>query len=377
VAALGGAAAGGREIPGAGGADVPDGGSSASGGARGGDDPCTVPEYIKDEPKPLGWAGETDGTVGGGSLPPTLITTIEQLKAELQGTDPRVLYLQGEFPPVDLEFGSNKTLVGCSPGAHLQGHLQLGSNSKNVIVRNVNISGYGQGDCALDPSFNPGEGCSSGSDAVSVNGSAHHIWFDHCTILDGTDGNLDITNDADFVTVSWTKFGYTARSDNVGSDATGAAGHRFSNLVGGTNTPPKAWPTVIPLNVTWHHNWWSDGVVERQPRVRFGRNHIFNNYYSSSVSNYCIRAGIEASLLLEGNFFDQVDSPHQFNNSADEQTAFIAVGDTETIAENIYVSTSGDRKTNGGGTQFVPPYDYNVTPAADVPNAVQTFAGPH
>jgi pectate lyase len=24
------------------------------------------------------------------------------------------------------------------------------------------------------------------------------------------------------------------------------------------------------LKVTFHHNWWADGVIERMPRVRFG-----------------------------------------------------------------------------------------------------------
>ncbi len=122
---------------------------------------------------------------------------------------------------------------------------------------------------------------------MGVNGDAHHVWFDHCSIKDGTDGNLDITNNADFVTVSWTKFSYTPRTDDVGNDSTGASGHRYSNLVGGTDSQPDGWPGTIPLNVTWHHNWWADNVVERQPRVRYGRNHLFNNFYDSSASNYC------------------------------------------------------------------------------------------
>ena len=46
----------------------------------------------------------------------------------------------------------------------------------------------------------------AGSDAVSVENNSHHIWFDHDSVRDGTDGNLDISNGANFVTVSFTKF---------------------------------------------------------------------------------------------------------------------------------------------------------------------------
>jgi pectate lyase len=36
-------------------------------------------------------------------------------------------------------------------------------------------------------------------------------WFDHCDISDGSDGNLDITNGSDLVTVSWTQFHYSTK----------------------------------------------------------------------------------------------------------------------------------------------------------------------
>jgi pectate lyase len=280
------------------------GGSSASGGNSGDGGglneggPCPVPSFIGADPTAIGWASEGSKTSGGGNATPILVTSLSELKSQVSGSAAKVLYVKGEFAPDDITIGANKTLIGCSPGATLKGHIQIGSGSSNIILRNLNVTGYGAGDCSLDPSFNSSEGCSSGADAISVNGSAHHVWIDHTTIMDGTDGNLDITNDADFVTVSWSKFAYTPRTDNVGSDSTGSSGHRYSNLVGGTDSKPTNWPSTVPLNVTWHHNWWADNVVERQPRVRYGRNHLFNNYYNSDASNYCVRAGIEASVLL-------------------------------------------------------------------------------
>lgn len=355
-------------VPMSGGAPGVGGGSSAGG-------PCPVPSYIENDPAPIGWASQGSKTTGGGSADPILVTSLSQFKSEVSGTTAKVIYVQGEFSADNITFGSNKTIIGCSPGAHLKGHLQIGSGSSNLILRNLKISGFSPGNCALDPGFDSGEGCSSGADAISVNGNAHHVWFDHCTVMDGTDGNLDITNDADFVTVSWTKFAYTPRTDNVGSDSTGASGHRYSNLVGGTDSAPNNWPSTIPLNVTWHHNWWADNVVERQPRVRYGRNHIFNNYYSSDTTNYCVRAGIEASILLEGNYFDGVDTPHEFNDDDDEETAFIALGSGDRV--NTYASTTGDRSVNGGGGPFTPPYTYQVEASSGVPNSVQAGAGPH
>lgn len=340
-----------------------------------GDAPCAVPDYIFSDTNPIGWASQGSGTTGGRDASPVLVTSLSALQSEVSGTTPKVIYVSGDLTAGGLVFGSNKTVIGCSSGAHIRGHVRIGSGSSNIILRNLQISGYAVGNCALDPGFNSGEGCSSGNDAVGINGNAHHIWVDHCSVKDGADGNLDITNDADFVTVSWTKFSYTPRTDNVGSDSTGAAGHRFSNLVGGTDSAPTGWPGTIPLNVTWHHNWWAENVVERQPRVRYGRNHLFNNYYNSQASNYCVRAGIEASILLQGNYFDGVKSPHQFNNDSNEQTAYIALGDG--AFANRYSGVSGDQETQGGGETFEPPYAFTVEAAADVPAVVRAGAGPH
>ena len=359
---------------------MPSGGSSQGvGGGLNSAGPCPVPSFVTSDTKPIGWASQSSETTGGGAATPVLVTSAAQLKTEAAGTAAKVIYVQGDFPAGDLSIGSNKTIIGCSPGAQLRGHVGIGSGSSNLILRNLKITGYGSGDCSKDPSFDAATGCSSGSDAVSVNGTAHHIWIDHCAIADGTDGNLDITNNADFVTVSWTKFSYSPRTDNVGSDSTGAAGHRFSNLVGGTDTAPSGWPGTRPLNVTWHHNWWAEGVVERQPRVRYGRNHVFDNYYNSSVANYCVRAGIEASILLEANYFEGVGGPHQFNNegksTSDIATAYIALG--QAARANTYVSTSGSKTSGGMGTSFTPPYTYQVDEASGVPAAVKAGAGPH
>jgi pectate lyase len=282
-----------------------------------------------------------------------------------------VIYVKGVLAAGDITVASNKTIAGIC-GAEIHGHLEI-NGSSNVIIRNIKIVGYGSGDCSKDPSYDSGVGCSSGADAITVQNSATHLWFDHCDISDGTDGNLDITKGCDFVTVSWTKFHYTPRTDNSGSDSTGASGHRFSNLVGGSDSESSAGK----LNITWHHNWWADGVMERMPRVRFGKNHLYNDLFTSTGNNYCVRAGIDSHILIENTVFAGIKSPQVFNSTSDQATSYI----TADPAKNLYSNTSGTTSTGGGGTPFTtPPYTYTMDPTANVQaivSNVSTGAGPH
>ena len=357
-AAMGGAATGGTKATGgaATGGSKATGGAPATGGAT--STSCTAP------PAAALIIGYGAATTGGGNATPTTVTTLAQLQSAVSGSTAAVIYVKGVLAAGKISVGSNKTIAGIC-GAEIHGHLGL--SGSNVILRNIKVVGYAVGNCALDPDYDSTVGCSSGSDAISIqNGS--NFWVDHCDISDGTDGNMDITNGANNVTVSWTKFHYTARTDNSGSDSTGAAGHRYSNLVGGSDSTTS---DANALNITWHHNWWADRVMERQPRVRFGHNHIFNNLWTSAGDNYCVRAGIQAHILLQNNQFTGVDTPQEFNNTSDQSTAYI------TSSGNIYTSCTGTQATGGGGTAFTtPPYTVTLDAASSVSAAVQSGAGP-
>ena len=361
-AGTGGTRTGGTGAGGTGTGGVGAGGTPGAGGSSTGN--CTAPP----DPSPLlGWASQSGSTTGGGSTTPTTVTTPAELQSAASGSTAAVIYVKGVLGAGTLTVGSNKTIAGVC-GAEIHGHVEM-SGSVNVIIRNIKIVGYGVGDCSLDPKYDSSVGCSSGQDAISLQKNAHNVWFDHCDISDGTDGNLDITNGADFVTVSWTKFHYTPRSDNSGSDSTGANGHRFSNLVGGSDSTTS---DAGKLNITWHHNWWADNVVERQPRVRFGKNHVVNNLYTSTSSNYCVRAGIQAQLLVENNAFVGVKNPQEFNSTSDQGTATI------TSSGNLYSGTSGTESTGGGGTPFTTaPYSYTADSTTGLQAAIQSGAGPH
>src|SRR5262249_37364637 len=241
----------------------------------------------------------------------------------------------------------------------IHGHLGI-NNSSNVIVRNLNIVGYGVGDCSLDPTFDATVGCSSGLDAVTVENGSHHVWVDHCDISDRTHGNLDVTSGSDFVTISWTKFHYTPRTDNVGNDSTGAEGHRFSNLIGSADNVPG---DVGHLNITWHHDWWADNVNQRMPRSRYGQIHMLNNLFTSAGDSYCTNAGLMASLLVENNVYSGVRAPLQPDFNGD----MLARG-------NLFQNTSG--RTTATGMGFVPPYAYTPDATDTLAAAIMSGAGP-
>jgi pectate lyase len=311
----------------------------------------------------VGWAAVngmgTATTTGGGDATPQIVTTLDAFKAAVAGTTPAVVYLNAKLEPSSIAVGSNKTIVGIC-GAEIHGHLGI-SKASNVIVRNVKIVGYAVGDCTKDPSFDAAVGCSSGADAVSITGASHHVWFDHTDISDGTDGNLDTNAGSDFITISWTKFHYTPRTDNVGNDSTGAGGHRFSNLVGSADDVPG---DVGHLNMTWHHDWWAENVNQRMPRTRHGKIHVVNNLYTSSGNSYCTNSGNLASLLVENNIYSGVKNPLQPDANGDMLAR-----------NNVFMNTSGTTTANGTG--FTPPYSYTPEATGALAAAIMSGAGPH
>jgi pectate lyase len=332
------------------GGQQPSGGASSGGtpGTGGTTDPGACPAAL------VGWASQAGDdvatTTGGGDVEPVVPTTLEQLEDYASDEEPRVIHIEGAWDLNGrLSVASNKTIVGIGPDAELRGGVRIRGYAdafvQNVIVRNLTVNG-----ATTDVD----------GDAMQVY-FAHHVWIDHCEIYDGVDANLDVVHGSNWVTISWTKFRYTSAAPDPE--------HKFSSLFGHSDNNGSEDDGRLKVSV--HHNWWAEGVTERMPRVRFGEVHSFNNYFSSAGNNYCIRAGRNAHILSEGNFFDGVNSPHEFNSTEDEATAHI------TARENGYDGTPDDDGASGGGTPFDdPPYDYELDAAADVPASVQNCAGP-
>jgi pectate lyase len=101
------------------------------------------------------------------------------------------------------------------------------------------------------------------------------------------DGLLDVTNESDFVTVSWNQF----------------ATHDKTMLIGNSDSAPE---DREHLRVTIHHNFF-DGTGQRTPRVRYGKVHVYNNVYRADRdTNYRSSwgAGVESQIYAENNYFD-------------------------------------------------------------------------
>jgi pectate lyase len=292
----------------------------------------------------IGWASEGGATTGGGDATPVVVTTADELEAAIEGSAARVIHVKGSLTTSDrFVIGSNKTIVGIC-GAELRGAIAI-SGQQNVILRNLKIVGK---NCADSPNE-----CGAGDDAIGVTGS-HHLWFDHLDVSDGSDGNLDMTNASDYITISWTKFWYsTERTD----PEQGASGHRFANLIAGSDTDAGEY------RITFHHNWWADNVNQRMPRTRYGDIHVFNNLYTASGNSYCVNAGYEARLLVENNVFVGVNDPHLVSTGG----ALLARG-------NAYEDTSGQRQATGAA--FTPPYTHSVDPTAGLEDLIRTGVGP-
>jgi pectate lyase len=290
---------------------------------------------------------DQNGTTGGGSAAPVTVTTTVDFNIMAGDATPRVIHVLGSLTGT-FTIGSHKTIIGIC-GAVLQGEVRL-PGSVNVIVRNLRIVGRNCTDV-------PGN-CGAGSDAIGVTAGAHHLYFDHDDISDGSDGNLDINEASDFITVSWTKFHYSsARTDPV----SGADGHRFSNLIGSADA---AGTDSGHLNVTFHHNWWADNVNQRMPRVRFGKVHVFNNLFTATGANACTAAGYMSSVRVENNNYIGVNDPFFVQTTPAD---LYAVG-------NLLQAVTGN--TTASGTGFAPGYTYNLEPTDTLEAAIRSQAGP-
>ncbi|MBN1130757.1 MAG: hypothetical protein JXA71_17340 [Chitinispirillaceae bacterium] len=305
---------------------------------------CAVglPAFSQDQC--IGWA-TVDGTVTGGAGGETVtVTTASELTSAISREGKRTIKVRGKIAVqrISMSERTDLTLEGAERGAELETTFYL-EQASNIIFRNLIISAVNGGQM----------------DIFAMEENTHHIWVDHCDISDKRprlDGLIDMTHACDNITISWNKFHYPDPSID----------HRFAMLI--SHSDDAGGEDAGKERITIHHNWWADNITERMPRARFGQIHVFNNYYHSIGNNYCIGPGVDAKVVVESNYFDNVKDPHIFFN--DEPSAQIRIND-----DNQYVNATGSRD-EGQGSAFVVPYPYRLDRGADVKNIVMAGAGP-
>jgi pectate lyase len=257
-----------------------------------------------------------------------------ELQNAAGGSQPAIILVEPGDYNGTLSPGANKTIIGVEPGVRIAGNLSIsGGDRNNIIIRNIAIQG---------PPCANYDACRAGSDAVYIGNGAHHVWLDHLDISDGQDGNCDVTQGGDFVTVSWAHFHYTYDKE-----------HRYSNLIAGSDSEPQS---VGKLKITYMACHWGERVDQRQPRGRFGDIHMLNNLHDTRGSAIH-GVGVDMAMIAENSVYEENGSIWKDMGSPRGWKGIGNIG-----------SASGLEDSRG--SVFEIPYEYTAMPASDVKDAV-------
>jgi autotransporter-associated beta strand protein len=266
-------------------------------------------------------------TTGGAGGPTVTVTNGTDFITQVGMAGPRIIQVSGILTIGDANVASSKTILGLGTNATLMGRLVI-SGDTNIIVRNLRLT-------------NPGD------DGISIRDpNTHHVWVDHCTFYDCGDGSVDISQEADYVTVSWCKFIYPTQLE-----------HRFVMIGSGISN--------VPTRITLHHNWWGHRADQRQPASGDAIVHMYNNYFNCTNNSYASNARDRTEMLSENNHYSGVNDPIGVSSGTDGKIR---------TSGNTYAGCTGNIDP-GTDTVFTPPYGYLLDATANVPALVQAGAG--
>lgn len=285
---------------------------------------CTVSAQAAD-----GYGRNATGGAGGASV---TVTTPAQLRQYAESTTPYIITVSGtinvDATGVAVKVKSNKTIKGANSSATVIGNLDLSNGGvvNNVIIQNLRIT-------------NPG------GDGINVYGCTN-VFITKCEVFDCADGLIDVSDDANWITISWCKFHYPSQS-----------AHRFANIVGRATDPAGF------LRVTMHHNWWGNRCDQRMPAGSKSLVHLYNNYWNCTGNYYCTSAGDGATWLSQNNFYQSVNSP-----------TGVTGGGRIKWTGNTYNNCTGNISPSSS-TGITPNYAYTLDSTSSVPSIVQNGAG--
>lgn len=269
-------------------------------------------------------------TTGGADGQVVTVSNAADLKEYISKVGPYIIQVKGmiALPKGMHNVKSDKTIVGLGSTAGITGGGFNISSASNIIIKNLTFKDWSD-------------------DAINLQTFSHHVWIDHNDFSNGHDGAIDIKRGSDFVTISWNHF-----HDH---NKTMLLGHDDRNAV----------QDLGHLRVTYHHNWF-DQTVQRHPRVRFGDPvHIYNNYYLGN-SGYGIASQMNAGVVVEGNYFENVKVP--MRNDITSTPGRIVERD------NVYID-SGKPFSFGTVTEPGTFYSYKLDKAQDIKDLVMAGAG--
>ncbi|WP_443053971.1 pectate lyase family protein [Streptomyces sp. IBSBF 2435] len=283
------------------------------------------------ESSPVGYGA---GTTGGGSAPATTVSSLSAFKSAVTGSTAKVVRISGLISlSGQVDVGSNTTVLGVGSNSGLTGGGIRLKNAQNVILRNLVISK------------------AVGTDAITVQKSTQ-VWIDHNDLSsdqthgkDYYDGLLDITHAADNVSVSWNKF----------------HDHYKVSLVG--HSDDNASEDTGHLRVTYSHNWFTN-VNSRLPSLRFGKSHIFNNYFQNAGDSG-VHSRMGAEVFVQANVFTNV--PDAITTTGDSDVDGYA-----NQADNIFDNSTTDITRT---SSYKPTYSWSPESASTVAATVSAGAG--
>jgi pectate lyase len=236
----------------------------------------------------------------GGSLGSTVeANTIEELRSYLTSDEPYIIQVSKHLiGSGEIGVHSNKTLIGTTDAANIQGVMMSVANCRNVIFQNMTFSKV------------------ITYDGMEINGGKN-IWINRCEFFsdrdhdkDYYDGLLDIKNASNFITVSWTNF-----HDHYKSILISSGDDSYQDSV---------------QRITFHHNYFHENG-SRLPSIRFGKSHIFSNYYQNNDNAIHTRVG--ACVKVEHNYFRDTDG------AIGQSQAYLDMDPNTNIFENSPYST--------------------------------------
>ncbi|ORX55278.1 pectin lyase-like protein [Piromyces finnis] len=244
----------------------------------------------------------------------------------------------------------NTTIIGTGDDSRLEEMSIQIKESENVIIKNLSVEAPNDLFAEWDPTDGIHGSWNAEYDAIVVHNSTN-VWIDNCYLSDGAkgvdttqfvfgkyielhDGLLDIVNSADYVTVSNNRF----------------ENHQKTSLIGnsdGRTTDRDHLKVTIYNNVFVNCN-------ERLPRVRYGKVHVFNNYYYAET----FKPGYP-SLTVDNYYHDDNANPQYFiglgvySDVLSEYNSFNYVGNEEIpAADDIVVYSYGGYTFHDNGSEY-------------------------